>query len=334
MSELYKGEQINRDFKGKDILSIEQFNNESLGVLYDEVDATVQIVESEGGTDLLKWNFLATNFYEASTRTEFSFRFAMLRHGGSVDGPSDKMQYSSVSKGESLQDTAITFEQYADAIVMRHPQVGAVAVAASETNIPVINGGDGTGEHPTQALLDLYTIKKKMGKIDGLNITLLGDLKNGRTVHSLAKLLAKYDTTINYVSPAELAMPKQYIEQLGELGIQQYESTTLEDCLPTSDVLYVTRVQGERFLDQADYHRLKDHYRITPEVLEKAKDDMIVMHPLPRTGEITREVDADPRVAYFDQMKYGMYVRMGLLALVLGKTVQQPVNDTFLLTEL
>jgi len=323
MAELYKGESINSDYCGRDILSVDQFDRRSVDMLFREVDATATLVETEGGTDLLRRKFIANIFFEPSTRTDFSFRFAALRHGASVEGPHG-IQFSSVSKGESLQDTVRSFEQYADLTVIRHPQIGAVAVAAAVSEKPVINGGDGAGEHPTQALLDLYTIRRKLGAIDGKKITMIGDLKNGRTVHSLAKLLSLYDVEINYVSPQELQMPEEYVAALSARGVSQDSMRTLDGPLPETDVLYVTRVQGERFLDQAEYHRLKDIYRITPEVLEKAKSDMIVMHPLPRVGEIATEVDTDPRAAYFDQMKYGMYVRMGLLALVLGRSVLPP----------
>ncbi len=320
MSEIYKGEPINGNFENKHIVSIEQFERDDIDQLFEESDATRRVVESEDGTNLLYRKELANLFYEPSTRTSSSFEAAMHRHGGNVI-QINNVEYSSVAKGETLQDTVRSLEQYADVTVLRHPKLGAVAVAAEVAEKPVINAGDGSGEHPTQALLDLFTIQERLGRIDGLNVTLLGDLKNGRTVHSLAKLLSKYDVSLNYISPKELVMPKQYINELSEKGVQQKESNELDGILPDTDVLYVTRVQGERFLDQAEYHRLKDAFRITPKVLENAKDEMIVMHPLPRVGEITEEVDVDPRAAYFDQMKYGMYVRMSLLAKVLGKSV-------------
>lgn len=320
MSETYKGEPIKGDFTGKHIISIDQFERDDIDLLFTEAKETGRLVEEQDGTDLLRRKRLTNLFYEPSTRTSSSFHFAMEAHGGSVKSI-ENVEYSSVAKGESLQDTVRSLEQYAHLTVVRHPKVGAVAVAAEVAEKPIINGGDGAGEHPTQALLDLFTILEKQGKIDGLNITLLGDLKNGRTVHSLAKLLSKYEVQLNYVSPKELAMPTNYVNEINDRDIRQNIYTNLDDVLPESDILYVTRVQGERFLDQAEYHRLKDTFRITLQVLENAKDSLSVMHPLPRVGEIATEVDNDPRAAYFDEMKFGMYVRMALMAKVLGKSV-------------
>jgi aspartate carbamoyltransferase len=242
----------------------------------------------------------------------------MERLGGSVI-PINEVRYSSVSKGESLPDTVRTLECYADVIVLRHPEVGASALAARYARKPIINAGDGIGEHPTQALLDLFTILEELGRIDGLTVTLLGDLKYGRTVHSLARLLSLYDVRLNYVSPDILRMPPELIEEVRAKGIPQAEHDGLEAVLPETDVLYVTRVQKERFDDLEVYERVKDMFVITPETMRRAKEHMIVMHPLPRVGEIAMEVDDDPRAAYFRQMEYGLYVRMALLALVLGK---------------
>jgi aspartate carbamoyltransferase len=210
-------------------------------------------------------------------------------------------------------------ESYTDAIVLRHPEMGSAARAAAAAEKPVINAGDGPGEHPTQALLDAYTIREEMGGIDGLTVTMLGDLKYGRTVHSLAKLLTLYDVRINYVSPEILQMPELLVKDVDAAGIEQYATTDLDEVLADTDVLYVTRIQKERFEDPSEYDQVKDSYVITSETLGAAKERMIVMHPLPRVGEIATEVDADPRAAYFRQMEYGMYVRMALLALVLGR---------------
>jgi aspartate carbamoyltransferase len=204
-------------------------------------------------------------------------------------------------------------------IVIRHPEVGSAAIAAKAARKPVINAGDGVGEHPTQALLDAFTIREELGRLDGLNVTLLGDLKHGRTVHSLARLLSLYKVKLNYVAPDILRMPAELIDELNVKGVEQSEYTTLEDCLPETDVLYVTRVQKERFTDEVVYESVKGAYVIDPKVLKAAKERMIVMHPLPRVGEISVEVDDDPRAAYFRQMEYGLYVRMALLAMVLGK---------------
>jgi aspartate carbamoyltransferase len=242
----------------------------------------------------------------------------MERLGGSVI-PINEVRYSSVSKGESLPDTVRTLECYADVIVLRHPEVGASALAAQYARKPVINAGDGVGEHPTQALLDLFTIHEELGEVEGLTVTMLGDLKYGRTVHSLARLLSLYNVRLNYISPDILRMPSEIIAELAEQGIPQAEHTALEAVLPETDVLYVTRVQKERFDDPEAYEQVKGAYVITAETLQRARERMIVMHPLPRVGEISMEVDDDPRAAYFRQMEYGLYVRMALLALVLGK---------------
>jgi aspartate carbamoyltransferase len=271
-----------------------------------------------GSFDLLKGKILASVFYEPSTRTSSSFTSAMERLGGSVI-PINEVRYSSVSKGESLPDTVRTLEAYADVIVLRHPEVGSAALAAQYARKPVINAGDGVGEHPTQALLDLFTIKEELNQIDGLTITMLGDLKYGRTVHSLARLLSMYKIKINYVSPDILRMPDEIVNELNEKGIPQAAYTRLEEVLPTTDVLYVTRVQKERFTDPETYEAVKNVYVLTADLMKIAKEQMIVMHPLPRVGEISMDVDDDPRAAYFRQMEYGLYVRMALLAMVLGK---------------
>jgi aspartate carbamoyltransferase len=224
-----------------------------------------------------------------------------------------------VAKGESLPDTIRTLECYADVIVLRHPEVGASELAAQYARKPVINAGDGVGEHPTQALLDLFTIMEELQSVDGLTITLLGDLRYGRTVHSLSRLLSLYDVRLNYVSPEILRMPKEILSELKEKGISQSEHDLLSPVLADTDVLYVTRVQKERFSDMEDYRSVKNAYTITPETMTGAKERMIVMHPLPRLSEIDMAVDDDPRAAYFRQMEYGLYVRMALLAMVLGK---------------
>ena len=276
------------------------------------------MVERVGTFDLLKGKILANLFYEPSTRTSSSFFSAMERLGGSVI-PINEVKYSSVAKGESLPDTIRTLECYADVIVLRHPEVGSAALAAAYARKPVINAGDGVGEHPTQALLDLFTIVEELGDVDGLTVTMLGDLKFGRTVHSLARLLSLYNVKLNYIAPDLLRMPPEVIAELHEKGIKQSEYESLDPVLADTDVLYVTRVQKERFADPQVYETVKGVYVITAETLTRAKDRMIVMHPLPRVGEISMDVDTDPRAAYFRQMEYGLYVRMALLAMVLGK---------------
>ncbi len=312
------GDHRDAPFYGKDILSVKQFSRADLEYIFAVAHEMREMVERVGTFDLLKGKILANLFYEPSTRTSSSFTSAMERLGGSVI-PINEVRYSSVSKGESLPDTVRTLECYADVIVLRHPEVGASALAAQYARKPIINAGDGIGEHPTQALLDLFTIVEELGQVDGLTVTMLGDLKYGRTVHSLARLLSLYDVRLHYVSPEILRMPPEIIEELNQKGIPQSEHTSLDEVLPETDVLYVTRVQKERFENPAEYESVKDAYVITPEVMQRAKERMIVMHPLPRVGEISMEVDADPRAAYFRQMEYGLYVRMALLAMVLGK---------------
>mgnify|MGYP001765812266 CR=1 FL=1 len=312
------GENKESAWYGKDILSVRQFSVDDLNYIFGVANEMRGMVKRIGTFDLLKGKILANLFYEPSTRTSSSFTSAMERLGGSVI-PINEVKYSSVSKGESLADTVRTLECYADVIVLRHSEVGSAALAAQYARKPIINAGDGVGEHPTQALLDLFTILEEMKRVDGLTITLLGDLKNGRTVHSLARLVSLFNVKINYVSPDILRMPPEVMAEVSERGIPQQEVRTLEEVLPQTDVLYVTRVQKERFENPDDYETVRGSYVIEPDLMKRAKDDMIVMHPLPRVGEIDMSFDDDPRAAYFRQMEYGLYVRMALLALVLGK---------------
>ncbi len=312
------GDQRTACWYGKDIITVDQFDRESLTYIFDVAHEMEVMVERIGAFDLLKGKILANLFYEPSTRTSSSFTAAMERLGGSVI-PINEVKYSSVSKGESLPDTVRSLECYADVIVLRHPEKGASASAAQYARKPIINAGDGTGEHPTQALLDLFTIIEELGQVDGKTITMVGDLKYGRTVHSLSRLLSLYDVKLNYVAPEIVAMPVEITAEIDAKGIPQDAHNNLENCLAETDVLYVTRIQKERFESVADYDLAKAGYIITPETLFDAKEKMIVMHPLPRVGEISMEVDEDPRAAYFRQMEYGVYVRMALLAMVLGK---------------
>ena len=311
------GDQRTAPWYGKDILTVKQFSRPDLEYIFGVAHEMSEMVSRVGTFDLLKGKILANLFYEPSTRTSSSFTSAMERLGGSVI-PINEVHYSSVAKGESLPDTIRTLECYADVIVLRHPETGSAALAAQYARKPIINAGDGIGEHPTQALLDLFTIREELGSVDGLTITLLGDLKYGRTVHSLARLLSLYNVGIHYVSPNILRMPQEIIDELPRTMVQD-EHATFETVLPQTDVLYVTRVQKERFTDEAEYESVKGAYIITPEIMKTAKERMIVMHPLPRVGEISIDFDSDPRAAYFRQMEYGLYVRMALLAMVLGK---------------
>ncbi|MCH7589061.1 MAG: aspartate carbamoyltransferase [Chloroflexi bacterium] len=312
------GDHRGAPFYGKDVISVSQFSRTDLEYIFGVAKEMRAMVERVGTFDLLKGKILANLFYEPSTRTSSSFLAAMERLGGSVI-PINEVRYSSVAKGESLPDTIRTLECYADVIVIRHPEVGSAEVAAKYSKKPVINAGDGIGEHPTQALLDLFTIKEELGQVDGLTVTMLGDLKNGRTVHSLSRLLSTFVVRLNYVSPEILRMPPELVEELKVKGVSQKEFDALEPVLAETDVLYVTRVQKERFESQDLYEKVKGAFVITPETMEQAKEKMIIMHPLPRVGEISMEVDDDPRAAYFRQMEYGLYVRMALLAMVLGK---------------
>ena len=265
-----------------------------------------------------KGRIQANLFFEPSTRTKFSFQAAMLRLGGTVFG-FDNPNNSSAVKGETLKDTIKMVSAYADVIVMRNPKEGAAKAASLYSEVPVINAGDGGHMHPTQTLADLTTIQRYRGAIDGVSIGLCGDLKNGRTVHSLIKALAKFDDVKFYlISPRELAIPDYMRSFMQERGLWFREVTGLEPVLPRLDVLYMTRIQQERFLDMAEYERLKDVYVLDPAKMALAKPDMIVLHPLPRVNEITLEVDNDPRACYFKQVKFGMYVRMALILTLLG----------------
>jgi len=259
---------------------------------------------------MLKDKIMTTIFYEPSTRTKCSFQAAMLRLGGSIIDIN--VDQSSVQKGETLEDTIRTVSCYSDAIVLRHPRKSAVTDAAKVTEIPIINAGDGVGEHPTQALLDLFTIKNELG-LGSMTITMVGDLKNGRTVHSLAKLLTRFcGIRLIYISPKELSMPNDIVEYLNPF-IEQRTDVSLEDAIKVTDVLYVTRIQKER--ETCEY----EPYAITPELLKSAKKKMIVMHPLPRQSELPPDLDDDPRAAYFRQVENGLYMRMAILDYVVKK---------------
>lgn len=306
-------------FYQQDILSVSQFNRDSLAYIFDVAEEMREMTRRVGGMDLLKGYVLTCLFYEPSTRTSSSFIAAMERLGGSVIPITQGVQFSSVSKGESLPDTVRTLEQYSDVIVLRHPEEGSAKVAADYASVPVINAGDGTGEHPTQALLDLFTIQDELGRIDGLHVAMVGDLRFGRTVHSLTRLLTQYDVRLSFVSPEILRLPLVLMNEVRDAGLAVRETHSVADVIENADVLYVTRVQKERFSDLSQYDAVKDYYTITPELMQRARKDVIVMHPLPRVSEIAYTVDNDPRAAYFRQVRNGMYIRMALLAAVLGK---------------
>ncbi len=269
------------------------------------------------GSDMLLGKILATLFFEPSTRTRLSFESAMHRLGGSAIGFAEA-EIASVKKGENLADTMRVVESYADVIVVRHPLEGAARLAAEFAEIPVINAGSGAEEHPTQALLDLYTMVKEKGKIDGLNVALAGDLRYGRTVHSLAYALSLYDVRLFLVSPDVLRLQREVLDAIKE-KIKVVEKRNLEDIIGDIDVLYVTRIQKERFPDPAEYAKVKGSYRVDLGLLSRAKGDMIVLHPLPRVDEIASEVDGTAHARYFQQVYNGIVTRMALLGLILGK---------------
>ncbi|HEC96223.1 MAG TPA: aspartate carbamoyltransferase [Euryarchaeota archaeon] len=302
--------------KDKDIISIRELTREEIELILKEADNMLPIARGEVYSDILKGKILATLFFEPSTRTRMSFETAMQRLGGGVIGFSSK-EGTSIMKGETLSDTIKVVEGYADIIVLRHPAEGSARLAAEVSSKPVINGGDGAGQHPTQTLLDLYTIKKELGEIESKKVVLLGDLKYGRTVHSLAYALAMFNAEIGLVSPPTLRMPEEIINDLKEMGAKIKEYSALKDAIKEADVLYVTRIQKERFPDPAEYMKVAGSYKIALKILKDAKENLIIMHPLPRVNEIDPSVDVTKHAKYFIQSFYGVPVRMALLKLVL-----------------
>jgi aspartate carbamoyltransferase len=302
----------------KDVLRADQFSKSEIALIVEIAREYEQALAAGRVLEVMKGQVLSTLFYEPSTRTRLSFEAAMLRLGGTVISVAEAKS-SSAAKGESLYDTMKTVEGYADVIVLRHPQIGAAEEAAAATYRPVLNAGDGAGQHPTQSLLDYYTIEKERGTVEGLTVTLAGDLKHGRTVHSLAELLSSYDVRFVFASPAALRMPVDIVTRLKAKGVSVTETESLADAIRTSDVLYMTRIQRERFEDPAEYDRLKDAYVLTRSMLAGAKDGLTVMHPLPRVNEIAIDVDDYAGAAYFRQAANGLAIRMALLALVTGR---------------
>ncbi|MFH1023952.1 MAG: aspartate carbamoyltransferase [Planctomycetota bacterium] len=305
-------------FAGRDVISIADFSKEEILYILDVAGR----MERHPAPNLMTGEIMATLFFEPSTRTRLSFETAMQRMGGKVIGFSEAGT-SSVAKGETLSDTVRMVEKYADALVIRHPLEGAARLAAEVVNIPVINGGDGANQHPTQTFLDLYTIQKHQpapfrGK-KGLSLAFVGDLKYGRTVHSLAVALTHFPCRLFFVSPESLAMPGHYLELLRERGVIYSSHREIEEVLPNVDILYATRIQEERFPDPVEYAKVKNAYVIRPDVLKGARPHLRILHPLPRVGEIDRGVDALPYAAYFEQAANGIPVRQAILALVLGK---------------
>ncbi|XP_046468600.1 multifunctional protein r [Neodiprion pinetum] len=303
---------------GHNILTVDMFSKEQLNDIFNLSQTLRVYVQKDRPLDhILRGKVMASIFYEVSTRTSCSFSAAMQRLGGRViymDGST-----SSVKKGETLEDSIAVMAGYADVVVLRHPEPGAVARAANHCRKPLLNAGDGVGEHPTQALLDVFTIREEIGTVNGLTITMVGDLRHGRTVHSLARLLTLYNVQLRYVSPSGLGMPDHITDYLRSRGIPQEQFASLEAALPETDVLYMTRIQRERFTSQEEYLQACGHFVVTPQMMTRAKRKMVVMHPLPRVFEISPELDTDPRAAYFRQAECGVYVRMAILAMVLGR---------------
>lgn len=299
------------------VVESQQFSRPLLEEIFERADR--MRAEPHRAAGRLQGRIMAALFYEPSTRTRLSFEAAMLRLGGKTMGTDNAREFSSAAKGETLEDTIRIVAGYADVIVLRHPEEGAARRAAAVSEVPVINAGDGKGQHPTQALLDVYTIRNELGRLDGVRVAMVGDLANGRTVRSLAYLLSKYrEVELTFVSPPQVAMREDIKRHLDEHGVRWRETSDLDSVLPEVDVVYQTRIQKERFPDQASYAAVRGCYVIDRAAMRRLRPDAIVMHPLPRVDEIDPAVDADPRAAYFRQARNGMHIRMALLDMVLS----------------
>lgn len=304
--------------KGKDILHGNQFTKKDIYSLMKLASEFEKETKRKSLIPILKGKILATLFFEPSTRTRLSFETAMQRLGGGVISMGS-VEGSSVAKGESLIDTVKTVSQYADVIVLRHPKIGSAIEAANATDIPIINAGDGSGQHPTQALLDVYTIFKEFGRLNNLSISLVGDLKYGRTVHALVELLSLFNIKLFFVAPYSLRIPIDITDRLKEKGLDIVETEDLISSAKESDIIYMTRIQKERFSDLSEYERLKDKFIIDNDFLKRIDKKLVIMHPLPRVNEINPEIDSYEGAAYFRQVKNGLYIRMALLAKIMGK---------------
>lgn len=300
----------------ENLISIHDLDRKTIDRILDTA-AKMESVAVKRSKDLDS-KIMAVLFFEPSTRTRLSFESAMLRLGGSVLGFAEAGVSSAGGKGETLADTIRTVERYADIIVIRHPLDGSARVAAEFSSIPIINAGSGSEEHPTQALLDLYSIRKMKGKIDGLSISLFGDLKYGRTVHSLGMGLSHYDVKIKLAAPQSLRMKPAIIKQMMKSGVDVVEVESVEEAAKDVDVIYTTRIQKERFPDVREYDKVKDRFRITTEDLELMREDAIILHPLPRVDELDADIDNTPHAKYFDQVYNGVILRMAVLKLILG----------------
>jgi aspartate carbamoyltransferase catalytic subunit len=299
--------------KNKSLISINDYSPED----YYRIIELAAEFEKNPKQNLLEKHVIASLFFEPSTRTRLSFESAVNRLGGKIVGFSEASS-TSVSKGESLADTIKTVSQYSDLIIMRHPVEGSARYASEVASVPVVNAGDGANQHPTQCLLDLYSIYKTQGTLENLNIFLIGDLKYGRTVHSLLMAMSNFNPTFNFISPDSLQMPQEYKDHLDNLGIKYYEHKEFTDIVSEADIMYVTRVQKERFSDPMDYEKVKNAYVLKREMLQNTKENLKILHPLPRVNEIDTDVDEDPRAYYFQQALNGVYTRMAILSLILG----------------
>ena len=304
-------------FRGMDVVSIRDFSREQIEYVLKLAEKMVPIARGEERSVMLEGHVLGSLFYEPSTRTRLSFDAAMTRLGGRTLGFSEP-KGSSVAKGETLADTIRMVDAYCDVIVLRHPQEGAARLAGHFASRPVINAGDGAGQHPTQTMLDLFTIRKEKKQVDGNHVVIVGDLKYGRTVHSLSEALALFGADLTFVAPPTLQIPKEHLKAIETTGRKPKITSSLEDAIKDADVLYVTRIQKERFPDLAEYQKVAGMYRIDLNLLKDVKKDLIIMHPLPRVDEISPEVDGTPYAKYFEQAFNGVPVRMALLGLVLG----------------
>ncbi len=290
---------------------------DEIGYVLDKAELMEPIAQGRESTDILRGKILANLFFEPSTRTMLSFEAAMKRLGGNTIGFASP-DVSSSKKGETLADTITVTSSYADIVVLRHPQEGAARLASKFSSKPVLNAGDGAGQHPTQTLLDLYTIRKEKGEISGNKIGIAGDLKYGRTVHSLTTALSMYGTEMTFIAPPPLQMPKEILRRLTDGGIEYEQQEDIGKAVEDLDVLYVTRIQRERFPNEEEYLKIADSYNVNLETLENAMDDLIIMHPLPRVDEISPEVDDTPFARYFEQAANGIPIRMALLSLLMG----------------
>lgn len=298
---------------GRSLVSITDYNKDEINYILDLAER----FEENQRQKILDGYVISSLFFEPSTRTRLSFESAVQYLGGSIIGFASA-DTSSVRKGESLKDTILTVSSYSDLIVMRNPMDGSARYASEVSPVPIINAGDGANQHPTQCLLDLYSIRKTQGSLDNINIAMIGDLKYGRTVHSLVQALSLYGATFHFVSPESLKMPSSVKTWVKKANLNYYQYTDIMDIMPIADILYMTRIQGERFPDPLEYEKVKNSYILDNSMLENSKDTMRVLHPLPRVNEITEDVDSNPKAYYFQQAKNGVYVRQALLAAILG----------------